>query len=147
MMTFKNFLESKSQEEDKDILGTLSKIPPSHAALVKGYTFKLQGGNTLSDDDDHIGYVQEDPKEIVVAAPWNYGREFTMLHEIGHRVYDKLSGDLKKRWAVIVYQTPKRQKQSPEELFCMAYAAAYSKHPPVIHYHKAWLKFIYNLPH
>lgn len=146
MLSFKTFLKNEGEEEDQDILKTLSKIPPSHAALVKGYTFKFQGGNTLDDDDDHIGYVQEDPKEIVVAAPWNYGREFTMLHEVGHRVYERLNDGLKNRWAMIVDHTKNRQKQSPEELFCMAYANHYCKNKVVIHDHPAWHHFIERLP-
>lgn len=146
MSTFREFLENSQEEEDKDILHTLSKIPDSHAALVKGYKFKFQGGNTLDGDNEHIGYVQTNPKEIVVAAPWNYSREFTLLHEIGHQVYDRLPDSLKHQWKVIVLHTKNRQKQSPEELFCMAYAAFYCKNPPAIHYHKEWLRFIDNLP-
>lgn len=136
----------EAEEEDKDFLRTLSKLPKSHADLVKGYTFKLQSGNTLKGDDDHIGYVQDQPKEIVVAAPWNYGREFTFLHEVGHRVYDKLGNDIKSHWAKLLARTPNRQKQSPEEMFCMAYAAAYAKNPPSIHHHPEWVAFIKHLP-
>lgn len=145
MTTFKQFME-KTEEEDKNILQTLSKLPPSHAALVKGYTFKFTGGNTLDGDSEHIGYVQEDPKVIVVAAPWNYGREFTVLHEIGHRVYDRISDQLKHQWATIVQRTPNRQTQSPEELFCMAYACCYAKNKITIHDHPEWHKFIVGLP-
>ena len=145
MLCFKEFIEA-SEEEDKDIINTLSRIPASHANLVKGYTFKFQGGNTLDGDEDHVGYVQEDPKEIVIAAPWRYGREFTFLHEIGHRVYERLNDEIKKRWAMIVAHTRNKQEQDPEELFSHAYAAAYSKNPPAVHYHKAWLCFIRNLP-
>lgn len=147
MLTFKQFIEQSEQsEEDKDILNTLSKIPQSHAALVKGYTFKFQGGNTLDGDDDHIGYVQDDPKVIVVAAPWNYGREFTLLHEIGHRVHEKLPKEYHHRWAQIVARTPDKQPQSPEELFCMAYACHYAKNKITIHDHPEWHKFVEELP-
>lgn len=133
-------------EEDKNVLHTLSKLPPSHANLVKGYTFKFTGGNTLDGDDDHVGYIQEDPKVIVIAAPWNYGREFTLLHEIAHRVYDRLPDSLKKQWALIVKNTPNRQDQSAEELFCMAYGCHYAKNKITIHDHPAWHRFIEDLP-
>ena len=147
MFTFKRFIEH--EEEDKDILHTLSKIPLSHAALVKGYTFKFQGGNTLDGDDDHIGYVQEDPKVIMVAAPWNYGREFTLLHEVGHRVYDRIPDDLKHRWAQIVARTPNRTgltERNPEELFCMLYAQFYASNKVTKYDYPEWLEFIGDLP-
>lgn len=144
MMTFKIFLEN---EEEKNIRQTLNKLPSRHSDLVRGYRFTLKGGNTLPGDDEHIGYMDEKPKEICVAAPWNYGREFTLLHEIGHQVWDKLVPDaLKKRWVDIVRQTKDRQKQSPEELFCMAYANFYAKNKMVIHDHPEWNKFIKDLP-
>jgi hypothetical protein len=143
MLNFKTFVE---QEEDEDILRTLAKIPKSHAGLVKGYTFKFQGGNTLSDDDDHIGYVRDEPKEIVVAAPWRYGREFVILHEIGHKVWEKMPGDIKNQWAAILARTPNRQKQNVEEMFSQAYGATYCKNPPAIHSHPEWFAFIKSLP-
>lgn len=143
MLTFRQFLET---EEEQDIRHTLAKLPPSHAALVKGFDFGFQGGNTLKGDDENIGYMDPENKKVVVAAPWNYGREFTLLHEVGHRVYERLSDDLKHRWAVIVHNTKNKQKQSPEELFCMAYANHYAKNKIVIHDHPEWHRFIEELP-
>lgn len=142
-MNFRQFLES---EEEKDLSRTMNKIPKSHAGLVDGYKFKFQGGNTLKGDDDHIGYMDKEPEEIAVAAPWNYGREFTILHEIGHLVYDRLGEDLKHRWATIVNGTKNKQNQGAEELFCMAYANYYAKNKIVIHDHPEWNKFIEALP-
>lgn len=137
----------EGKEEDENILHTLSKIPPSHANLVKGFTFKFQGGNTLDGDDEHIGYVQEDPKIIVIAAPWVYSREYVILHEIAHLVWAKfVNSQLRKEWEQIVARTKNKQNQSPEELFCMAYASTYAKHKIIIHTHEEWLNFIKRLP-
>lgn len=133
-------------EEEKDIKRTLSKIPKGHAKLVQGYKWKFEPGNTLNGDDEHIGYIDDSEKEIAVAAPWNYGREFTILHEIGHRVWDRLSPYLKREWEQIVKNTKRKQNQSPEELFCMAYANHYAKNKIVIHDHNTWHKFIERLP-
>jgi hypothetical protein len=138
-MEFRQFLES---EEQKNIKTTLNKLPKAHKALVKGYKYSFQGGNTMKGDDEHIGEVDPNTKKIVVAAPWNYGREFTILHEIGHMVYETLTPKQKKQWAKITKNTEKKQKQTPEELFCMAYANTYAKHKIEIHNHEEWGKFI-----
>lgn len=151
MLTFKLFMESEEEENIKD---TLSKLPDSHRGLVKGYRFTLKGGNTLPGDDEHIGFMNTKPKEIAVAAPWHYGREFTMLHEVAHRVWEELMDDaLRQKWSLVVKKNKHRQNQndsplnqSDEEIFCMAYAAAYSKHPPVVYYKREWIRFIMNLP-
>lgn len=158
MLSFKKFFEQS--EEDKDILNTLNKLPRSHAALVKGYRFKFQDGNTLQGDKENIGYVDPKRKEIVVAAPWNYGREFTVLHEIGHQIYDRLPRELRKKWEMIVQQTKDRQKQlagykgqstdaidqAPDELFCMAYAQYYSGSGLLKYDNNIWSQFIEDLP-
>lgn len=148
MLTFKLFLES---EEDKNIKSTLKKIPRHHAKLVDGYTFTFKGGNTLPGDDSHIGYMDRKPKEICIAAPWNYGREFTFLHEIAHLVLDKLvPNELKKKWVEIVKRTNKGEDealhQSPEELFCMAYAQHYADNKMVKYNYPEWMHFIEQLP-
>jgi hypothetical protein len=144
MLTFKKYMES---EEDDNIKDTLDKLPQNHSDLVRGYRFTLKGGNTLPGDDDHIGYMDDHKKHIAVAAPWNYGREFTVLHEIGHRVWEKLIPDeLKHKWKEVVARTKNKQKQSAEELFCMAYANYYAQHKMVIHDHPEWNKFIRDLP-
>ncbi len=147
-MSFKLFIEQ--EEEDKDILKTLSKIPSSHSDLIKGYNVKLIPGNTLDGDDDHIGYMDDSPKEIVVASPWNYGREFTLLHEIGHRVWGTLQDKLKYQWESIVNYTKnkygsKNLDQSPEELFCMAYAQTFVETKTKKFDFQEWIKFIENI--
>jgi len=150
MMRFKEFVQNMSaedmDEEKRDIQQTLGKLPPSHANLVKGFKWKFQSGNTLHGDDEHVGYMDDQSKEIAVAAPWNYGREFTVLHEVAHRVWELLPRPLKQQWANVVAHTEKKQNQSPEELFCMAYANHYAKNKIVIHDHPQWHEFIKNLP-
>ena len=124
---FKTFFES-SEEED-NLKETLARLPTSHRKLVKNFSIKLHGGNTLNNDDQHIGYMSKDKEEIAVAAPWNYGREFALLHEVGHRVYDTLPPQFKAKWDHLVKNTVHKFKDhSTEEFFCMMYAQAYSKH-------------------
>jgi hypothetical protein len=147
MINFKTFMElCEQEEEDKDILRTLGNIPRSHAGLVKGYTFKFQGGNTLKGDDDHIGYVQEDPKEIVVAAPWRHSREHVLLHELAHRVWEKLPANLKNKWSFILNKTNKKIPESAEEMFCHVYANFYSNNKVIRYSDDGWNAFIASLP-
>lgn len=149
-MRFREFVQQTSgdnSEETKDIQRTLSKLPPSHAALVSGFKWKFQAGNTLDGDDDHVGYMDPMSKEIAVAAPYNYGREFTILHEIAHKVWEHLvPAQLKQQWTQIVSNTKHKQNQEPEELFCMAYANTYAKNKIVIHTHPEWEAFVKGLP-
>lgn len=143
-MEFRVFIEV-TKECQKDIDDTLSKIPKSHAALVKGYTYKFEPNNTL--DGDHVGEIDTEKKSIRVAAPWNYGRQYAFLHEIGHQVWDNLvEKPLKKKWMKIVDRTKHKQPQGGEELFCMAYADFYAKNKIEIHHHPEWAKFIKSLP-
>lgn len=155
-ISFRQFLAKEElDEEKKNIKDTLYKLPKSHSTLVRGYNFKFQAGNTLKGDDQHVGYMDKGPKEICVAAPWNYGREFTILHEIAHRVWEKyMTDDLKKKWNKIVEKTKKKpireedrqaMDQSSEELFCMAYAATYSNAPPARFHHPEWERFIKSI--
>jgi hypothetical protein len=146
-MGFKQFMQDQMGEEKNDIARTLRKLPPKHQELVQGYRWKFHGGNTLNGDDEHIGYMDDHEKEIAIASPWNYGREFAVLHEIAHRVWETLVPDQMKRiWAQIVSQTKEKQDQSPEELFSMAYASTYAKNKISIHDHPQWEKFIRSLP-
>lgn len=144
-LSFKNFLLKEELEEEKnDIKNMLEKIPQKHANLVKNFKFKFQPGNTLKGDKSHVGYMSDDHKEICVAAPWNYGREFTVLHEVGHKVWEQLlDNKSKEKWSLLIKKYKKNE--NPEELFCMAYAATYSKHPPITYYKKDWINFIKKL--
>lgn len=146
MMEFKLFLET-SETYMKDVRKTLKKLPAAHRKLVRGYSYHFQGTNTLKGDNDHIGYVDEAKKKIMLAAPWNYGREYTMLHEIGHAVWKYLVNDkMREKWGKIVDATKEKQNQGKEELFCMAYANYYAKNKIEIHTHRTWDTFIRNLP-
>lgn len=150
---FRTFLENEEQE---NVEAMISKLPKSHQKLLDGYKFKYTPGNTLKGDEDHIGYIHKD--KIVVAAPWNYSREFTTLHEIAHLVFEyKMTPQLKKEWSAIVKKTisdqiknnPKSKsalKQNDEELFAMSYATFYSKHKVHTYDHPEWMKFIKTLP-
>lgn len=139
---FRTFLEGEEQENVKAMI---SKLPKGHQKLLNGYKFKYTPGNTLKGDDDHIGYIHKD--KIVVAAPWNYGREFTTLHEIAHLVWEyKMTPKLKKEWSEVVKKNPDRQKQNDEELFAMGYACHYAKHKIKVHDHPAWHEFMKKIP-
>ena len=148
ILDFKKFFSENNSEEQSDIDKTLSTIPQSHRDFLKGFHISFQGGNTLHGDNQHVGMITTHPrKEIIIAAPWRYSREFTLLHEVGHLVWEYLvSQQLKNDWEEIVQNTKNKQNQPAEEHFCMAYGAAYSKRPPLIHSHPTWIHFIKNLP-
>jgi len=142
-MEFRQFVENY----ENDIKETLAKLPKKYQKLVHGYKFKFQPGNTLKGDKNHIGITDEDKKTITIAAPWNYGREFTFLHELGHRVWATLSNEQKEKWITIVKKTKmkKDDRQNPEELYSMAFANQYAKHKHVMFTHPEWEKFIRSL--
>lgn len=145
MNGFKRFVT-----EDEDVSKTIAKLPKHHQGLVKGYKFLFEPGNTLRGDDGHVGVIVNQPKKVIrIAAPWNYGREFTVIHEVAHLVYEMYvkGTPLEKEWATLAMSVKNRKKdENAEELFCHAYAASYCKHPPVIHYHPVWVRFIRDLP-
>jgi len=153
-MNFKTFLES---EEEKNVHKLLSRLPKGHRALLDGYKFRYTPGNTLNGDNQHIGYIHRD--KIVVAAPWNYSRSFTTLHEIAHLVWEYLMTPvLKKEWSKLIKETKTKQMakfkkkeqqkaldQNEEEVFSMAYAANYSNHAPIIWCNEDWSNFMKKL--
>lgn len=144
-MEFKTFLTES--EENTDVQSTLRKIPESHRKLVAGYQFKFQPGNTLKHDKKSIGEIDEEKKIITVCAPWNYGRQFTFLHEIGHLVWKYIMDEeLRAKWKKAYNAVKHKQSQGMEEIFCMSYANYYAKNKVEIHNHKEWLNFIKNLP-
>lgn len=150
-MDFRTFLEF---EEKRNVEKLLSRLPKGHRKLLDGYKFRYTPGNTLNGDNQHIGYIHKD--KIVVAAPWNYSRGFTTLHEIAHLVWEYLmTKDLRKEWSELVKETKPQQiqkfdakeqkkalEQNDEEIFSMAYAAAFSHHAPVIWHNEDWIKFM-----
>lgn len=139
---FKEYF-TEASEMDKNISDTLKKIPKAHSAFVKNYAFKWQPGNTLKGDDEHIGIINPIRKTVTIAAPWNFGREFTLLHEIGHKVFENfMTTELKKEWESIIKKTKHKVKQNAEELWCHAYANHFAKNKIEIHNHPTWDKFI-----
>lgn len=144
MEGFKLFLEESAEKEAQE---SIKRLPKAHRELVRGYKFYFEPGCTLKHYPDSVGLVQlEGNKKIIkVAAPWNYGREFALLHEIGHLVYEKYMANnpkLKKKWQKIVDNTKHKVNQNAEELFCHAYANTYAKNKITKHDHDDWEKFI-----
>ena len=156
MRSFIMYLEQKSEEE-KNLQKTIAKLPEKYRKLLKNFNIKLTCKNTLNGDRDHIGVIHQ--FDIEVAAPWNYGREFTTLHEIAHLIWEHLvTDDLKNEWRELVKKTKQKQidkfskesqknalRQEAEEIFCMSYAAYYCSHPPAIWINEDWNKFIKKL--
>lgn len=122
-MEFRLFIEN---EEKKNLEATIKKLPKSHQNLLRGFHVKYQSGNTIKGDDGHIGFIQGN--KIVVAAPWNYSREYTTLHEIGHLIFEKLvTPETKKQWNELVKKEKNKKEKDSEELFCMVYAQVYAQ--------------------
>lgn len=147
MEGFRLFVEG-SDASRADLRRTLAKLPAAHRRLVSGYAWKFEGGNTLAGDRDHVGLLDASKKTITVAAPWNYGREYSILHEIAHLVWVRLlDAGQRGRWRELARSTPMRpaDRQGAEELFCMAYAATFTKHPPTTYHHGAWETFVRSL--
>jgi hypothetical protein len=158
MIRFKEFMQANDMEGEKeDIQKTLSKLPQSHSALVRGFQWKFHAGNTLNGDEEHVGYMDDSSKEIAIAAPWGYGREFCVLHEVAHKILNQLPKEVRNKWVILLQRTQSKQiqdnpqnkdslDQSPEEIFCMCYATYYSKHKLKTYYNPEWMQFIKNLP-
>lgn len=141
-MDFKLFLEADQHEED--IRKTLRKLPAEHQKLIKGYKFKFIADGTLKNDDSHVGIIDEEKKVITIAAPWNFGKEIVMLHEIAHLIWKySVEKDKKESWKKIIDSF--EHKQGTEEMFCMYYAAHYANHSPTTYDNKKALKFIKGL--
>lgn len=148
-MSFKQYLKDSEESYKKEIKRTLNKLPKSHAALIKNFKFAFLGSNTLKNDDQHVGLIDTKHKKITIASPWNYGREHTLLHEVGHLVWAEfVNDDLKKKWKSIVKNTKMKRgdRQNPEELFSMAYATHFVKNPISKFDYPEWHKFIESLP-
>ena len=150
MICFKTFLEN---EETKDLSATISKLPIGHQELLNNFKIKITPNNTLKNDKEHVGYVYKN--KIVIASPWHYSKSFTTLHEIAHLVYyHKMNKKIREEWKNLLKRTIDSQKnklppkchkalnQSPEEIFCMAYASTYAKHPPITFHNYDWISFI-----
>ena len=143
-MKFRQYI---SEEEEKDIRSTLEKIPKKHSNLVKDYEISFHSSNTLKGDKKHVGFIDEDKKKIVVSSPWNYGREYTLLHEIGHAVWkylvdDEKKSEWKKTLGVVRSKNKKDLSQDDEEIFCMSYAQYYAKNKLCKYDHKKLNDFV-----
>jgi cytochrome b involved in lipid metabolism len=138
MNGFKLFFE-QTKEQEKNIKKTLAKLPKKFSALIKDYKLKWHNDNTLSGDDEHIGLINPIRKTITLAAPWNYGREYTFLHEIGHKVFENfMTDELMKEWKEVLKKTKHKLNQNPEELWCMAFANQFAENKIVVHTHPEW---------
>lgn len=141
MKSFKKYIK-----DYEDVEKSINQLPKKFRKLAHGFHIKLEPGHTLPGDNSHVGVVMTNPKnQIKLATPWNYPREFTFFHEIGHLVFEKYvrGTDLEKKWKELCSKTKDKKKdEPPEELFCHAFAATYCKYPPKIHYHDEWVKFI-----
>lgn len=149
-MNFKIFLENL-ENYSADVKQSIKGLPKNHAALIKGYKIKFEPNNTLKNDSGHIGFIDEEKKTIVIAAPWNYGRNFTLLHEIAHAVWKyKVNEEKKKEWKKLFLKEKKKMKhkslnQNAEEIFAMAYANFYSKHKLLTYNNEKWNDFIKSI--
>jgi hypothetical protein len=97
----------------------------------------------------HLG--NPDKKIIQIAAPWRHSREFATLHEVAHKVYEKLMTDkLRKKWSNLVKKTELHKdaakEKNDEELFAHHYAQYYCNNKVVRYDHPELLDFIKNLP-
>jgi hypothetical protein len=138
MEGFRLFCE-QTEEQEANIKATLKKLPPTHRELISHYKLKWHGDNTLAGDDGHIGIVNPSTKTITIAAPWNYGREYTFLHEIAHKVFERfMTKPMFAEWKKILAGTKQKMKQNAEELWCMCYANYFAKNKIVIHTHPEW---------
>ena len=140
----------ENQESKKDIDKTLDKLPKNHKYLVKDYKIVFQPSNSLNNDKKHIGVIDEKNKTITIAAPWNFSREFTLLHEVAHAVWKYLvSEEKKEEWKKLFKQTKSKNKkdlsQNQEEIFCMTYAQYYAKNKMKKFDHENLLEFIAKL--
>lgn len=136
---FRNFLKGG----DGDVAKTLAKVPLAHAELIKGYKIRWESGNTLKGDGQHIGVINPKTRTITIASPWYYGREFTLLHELGHKVWEKFVDEgMRKEWQRIVRRTKDKLPQNDEELFSMAYSNFFVKNKIAVHDHPEWGRFV-----
>lgn len=113
----------------KDAKATLSGIPKTHAALIKGYKFIFQPDNTLKGDESHVGVIDDVKKTIILSAPWHHSREFVMLHELAHRIWAKLPKKKQEEWNKIAKDQAKKVKDGLEETFCHCYANYHASNP------------------
>jgi hypothetical protein len=151
MKGFRQFYEAKVDDETEK---SLTNLPKKHRELVKDYRFRFENGVNLKGYPDSIGLIHlgnPDKKIIQIAAPWRHSREFATLHEVAHKVYEKLMTDkLRKKWSNLVKKTELHKdaakEKNDEELFAHHYAQYYCNNKVVRYDHPELLDFIKNLP-
>lgn len=152
MEGFKNFLENKTDEE---ALASIKKLPKSHQKLVKDYKFKFENGCNLKGYPDSIGLIHignDDKKLVRISAPWRHSREFAVLHEIGHLVWQHvLDNKSKSEWKDLIKNHRKKlhkdaaKEKNEEELFCHHYAQHYCQNKVIRYNHDKLDDFIEKL--
>ncbi len=132
--------------EDEAVRATIAKLPESHRALVKGYDFRFEPGNTLKDDPGHVGrvYIDGNDKTITIASPWRWGRETVLLHETAHLVYAEFvkGKEWEDKWRKVYKSEPGPKKEGAEEAFCHAYANFFAENKVSKFDLKPWSKFM-----
>ena len=146
-MNFKQWVFNEQKKQEIDVSKTLAKLPKKHQKLIKDYKIVFQPHHSLQGDNTHIGFIDEKNKIITVAAPWNYGREYTLLHEVGHAVWKYLvSEEKKEEWKKILRKEKQKDKKSldqeQEEIFCMVYAQHYAKNKLEKYNKKSLIDFV-----
>ena len=127
-MDFKSFIIES--ENMKDTRSTLSKLPSKHAALIKGYKFTFQPDSGLKNDEKHIGMIDDKKKTVTIAAPYIHSREFVVLHELAHLVWNQLlSKETQNKWHKLSKPYLKKLKDTSEEIFCHFYANYHCANP------------------
>lgn len=138
---FREFIEN--EDNLPDVKKTLQRLPARHRKLAKKFKFIFQPGNALRGDNKHVGVIDDSKMTITIAAPWLFPREFTLLHEIGHLIWKKCVDEkMREKWGKVLKATKGKKEDTEEELFCHAYAAAYSSYPPEAYRHNSWVRFI-----
>lgn len=139
-MNFRLFIEN-FEYSTNDVNKTLEKIPKSHRKLVADFKIEFEPYNTLKNDSKHIGFYDENKKLIKISAPWNYSREYALLHEIGHLVWNKLPNDKIDVWLKLTKDN-KNKKENQVELFCQFYANKYAKNKLETYKNKKLINFL-----
>ena len=140
MESFKQYMR-----DNTDVEKSLAKLPKAFRKLVDGFHIKLVDGHTLPGDKDHVGVITTEPKrQIKIACPWNYPREFALFHEVGHLAFEKYVRGTKweEEWKLTCKKNLHRKKQEPdEENWCHAFSNHFVKNKVVLHTHPEWEKY------
>ncbi len=132
--------------EDKAVRETINKFPERYRSFLDDYDIRFEPGNTLRDDPGHVGrvFIGGNNNTITIASPWNYGREFTLLHEIAHLIYDRFvkNTEWERKWKKVYKLEPGPKREGAEESFCHALAQYYVTTKVSKFDLKPWKKFM-----